>query len=85
MTSKEEIEAAFAEVARGKAQLCSLGRQLEAQPDDLRRVFEDKVADVEHFGAETVAKTLKRFGIVVSKDAVNHHRKGICRCSAEQK
>lgn len=80
MTSKAEVEAAFAEVAREERKLCNLGRQLASQPDDLREVFEAKVADVSHYGSETIAKTLKRFGIIVSKDTVNQHRKGTCRC-----
>jgi len=78
-SARAEIEAAF-EAVRKQENLCSLGRVIaEHEAGD---VLASKVNDTLHYSAATVSRVLKGLGLPsISPETINHHRKGICRCS----
>lgn len=80
MTTKEQIEAAFAE-ATVTENRCALGKLLDSLDPPARKALQVKIDDNLQYSGTLISKVLKGLGFPpVSKDAVNRHRKHECRC-----
>lgn len=75
----EDIEAAFASVAKRNLGRCNVGQLIADYP-----MLKDKIMDVEHYSAPTIQKVLKALDLPVpSTENINRHRRGCTRCPKE--
>lgn len=70
----EAVAAAF-EAVEPKSEYCRLGVILNENP-----ALVDRVMDVARYDGATISRVLTGLGLPVSRDVVNRHRKGACRC-----
>jgi len=75
--SAADIEAAFAS-ATSRTDRCRLGDILHESP-----ALTERVMDVARYDGATISRILKALDRPVSRDVVNRHRKGACRCTGE--
>lgn len=72
-----DIEAAFA-AERNKTAICPVAKVISEHEHG--PAIEVKVMDVLNYSAPTINRVLKTFGIGLSVEAIQKHRKGTCKC-----
>lgn len=72
-----DLESAFA-VERKKTAICPVAKVIAEHEHG--PAIEAKVMDVLNYSAPTVNRVLKTFGIGLSVESIQKHRKGTCKC-----
>lgn len=60
---------------------CKVHRVASQLEENDRRILEDAVSDAETWSINGLAVALRDRGLMVTREALDRHRRGVCSCS----